>query len=288
MNRSMAMLADTQNGAAAPRGDRIVRARDGAALYVKDWGAGPPVLFVHSWAINADMWEYQMTPLAEQGRRVIAFDRRGHGRSQETAAGYDIDNLADDLGAVIEALDLTDLTLVGHSMGGPEAVRYLSRHGAGRVARLALVAPTTPRLRQSPDNPGGVPQAAFDQMRASWRQDRAKWLADNSRPFLAPETSQAMVDWLIGLMMQTSLKVWLDCNDTVVAGDFRRDLAALRLPVQVIHGDADVSAPLALTGQPTAALVPGARLIVYEGAPHGLFITHAERLNADLAAFVAG
>lgn len=266
----------------------FVETRDGTRLYVKDWGRGKPVVFVHSWALNADMWQYQMVDLVDRGHRCVAYDKRGHGRSSQPDTGYDYDRLADDLASVLEQLDLRDVTLVGHSMGGGEIVRHLSRHGASRVARIALLASTTPFVLKTADNPDGVDRAMFDFVRAAIRADFPRWLEENARPFVTPETSDAMLDWLKGLMLQCSLRAALECNVAVTETDLRADLRAITLPTLIIHGDADASAPLGLTGERSAKLIANARLEVYRGAPHGLFVTHRERLNADLHAFISG
>jgi len=172
---------------------RHVTARDGTALFTSDWGRGPEVVFVHSWGVQAQMWHYQASFLLERGYRTVSYDRRGHGRSDEPGAGYDYDSLADDLAAVIAGRDLHDVTLVGHSMGCGEIVRYLSRHGNGRVARVVLVAPSMPCLVKSPDNPDGVDESVFEGMRALWQRDYPKWLADNAPPFFTRETSAEMM-----------------------------------------------------------------------------------------------
>ncbi len=263
----------------------FIAAKDGTALYYKDWGAGRNVMFVSSWGMNSDMWQYQMTPMVSQGFRCVAYDRRGHGRSAQPAHGYDYDTLADDLGAVIEQLDLREVTLIGHSMAGGEIVRYLSRHGAGRISRTVLVAPSLPFLLKTPDNPDGVPKEAFDQVRAQLSTDYPKWLADNARPFFVASTSQAMMDWVMRLMTVASLKALLDCNAAFVETDFRAELPKISIPTLVIQGDKDASTPVDLTGRKTAKLIPGAELKVYEGAPHGLMFTHIDRFNRDLVAF---
>jgi pimeloyl-ACP methyl ester carboxylesterase len=263
----------------------FISAKDGTPLFYKDWGAGKPIVFVSSWGLNSDMWQYQMTPMVNQDLRCVAYDRRGHGRSAQPAHGYDYDTLADDLAAVIEQLDLRQVTLIGHSMAGGEIVRYLSRCGAGRVSRIVLVAPTTPFILKTPDNPDGVPREVFDHTRTEWAKDFPKWLADNVRPFFVADTSQAMMDWLMRLMTQTSLKAILDCNQAIVETDFRAELPKVNVPTLIIQGDKDVSAPLDLTGRKTAKLIPAAELKVYEGAPHGLMFTHIDRFNSDLIAF---
>jgi len=262
--------------------------RDGASLFYKDWGKGKPVVFVHGWALNSDMWQYQMIHLADQGLRCVAHDRRGHGRSSDPGQGYDYDTLADDLAAVIEGLGLREITLVGHSMGGGEVVRYLSRHGAKRVARAVLVAPSTPFILKTADNPDGVDKSVFESLRAMWSKDLPKWLAENARPFFTPETSTEMIQWGVRMCQQASLKALLDCNRADTETDFRAELPKITVPTLIIHGDKDVSTPLELTGRKTARLIPGSQLEVYEGAPHGLMFTHMDRLNRDLLAFIKG
>jgi pimeloyl-ACP methyl ester carboxylesterase len=234
-----------------------------------------------------EMWDYQMGALAEQGFRCIAFDRRGHGRSDVPPRGYDYDTFADDLATLIESLDLKQLTLISHSMGGGEVVRYLTRHGSQRVSRVVLISPTTPYLLQSADNPNGVPAANFEALRASWRKDYPRWIAENTAPFFVPETSPAMARWISGLLMRFPARVAIECNKAITATDLRNELRGVSVPALVIHGDRDVSAPLWLTGKPTAELIPGCRLEVYEGAPHGLLYTHMDRLHADILRFIA-
>ena len=263
----------------------LVTANDGTQLYCKDWGAGQPVVFISSWSANADMWQYQMAPMAAAGFRCVAYDRRGHGRSGQPSTGFDYTTLADDLAAVLDDRDLRGATLVGHSMAAGEIVRYLSRHGAGRIARIVLIAPTTPFVLQTPDNPDGVPNAIFEQTRAQLAADFPGWLADNADPFFVPETSPAMRSWVLSLSLQCSLIAALGCNHAFCETDFRTELPKISVPTLVIHGDKDASTPLELTGRKTANLIPGAELKVYEGAPHGLMFTHLERLNRDLIAF---
>ncbi len=273
------------NGTSALRRAPFIEAADGTRLFYRDWGRGKPVLFVHSWAINSDMWQYQMVELAGRSCRCIAYDRRGHGRSDDPGQGYDFDTLADDLATVIDELDLREVTLVGHSMSGGEIIRYLSRHGAERVARIVLLGPTLPFMTRTPDNPDGVERANFEAVRASWRKDFPKWIADNTAPFFLPETSPAMMRWLIDLIWQSSLQALIDCNVAATETDFRAELPAVTVPALILHGDKDASVPLAFSRR-AARLIPNCRLEVYEGAPHGLFITHMERVNRDLAAFI--
>lgn len=274
-------------GANAVRTPFIVTS-DGASLFYKDWGAGKPVVFVHSWATNSDLWQYQMIHLADQGLRCVAYDSRGHGRSSDPGRGYDYDTFADDLGAVIEQLKLREVTLVGHSMGCGMVVRYLSRHSDKRVARVALVSPSLPFLLKTEDNPDGVDKSVFERLRAGWSKDFPKWLADNARPFFTPETSPEMVQWGVRMCLQASLKALIDCNRADTETDFRAELPKITAPTLIIHGDKDMSTPLELTGRKTARLIPGSQLKVYEGAPHGLMFTHMDRFNRDLFAFIKG
>ena len=289
------MLGATGSAAStAPRQDKrrsgsgsYIRTRDGESLFYKDWGSGAPVVFLSAWALPSDMWDYQMVPLSGQGRRCVAYDRRGHGRSSRPGSGYDYDTLADDLATVLDQLDLQDVTLVGMSMAGGEMVRYVTRHGTRRVSRLVFVATAaTPFRTRTDDNPTGIPAEQLEYFRRSiLLHDYPKWLEDNRQPFFVPETTPQLQEWIRMLMLGTSLKAVVECNRSMAATDFRRELPRIKLPTLLIHGDKDVSAPLHLTGKPTAALIPGANMKVYEGAPHGLFATHMERLTSDIAAF---
>jgi len=263
-----------------------IRTPDGVGLFHRDWGDGPPVVFAASWSLPSDSWAYQMLALSEAGCRCVAYDRRGHGRSDDPGRGFDFDTLADDLAAVLEALDLRGATLVGFSMGTAEIVRYLTRHGTSRVARIALIGTTTPMLAHAADNPLGVDPALFEAFRReSLMRDFPGWIDDNMVPFVTPDTPPGLRNWVRDMALRTSGKALLACNRTLTQADFRVELPALTVPTLVIHGEHDMTCPLDLTGRPTAALVPGARLTVYEGAPHGLFLTHMARLNADLLAF---
>ncbi len=263
-----------------------VTAPDGTRLYVRCWGTGAPILFLSGWALSSDMWAYQMATLSERGFRCIAFDRRGHGRSDDPGRGYDYATLAGDVDAVLTALDIKGATVVAHSMSGGEIVSYLGRGGAaGRVARVLFLATTLPCLAAKPDNPAGVPAAAFDQMRQQFYRDFPQWLEGNSDAFVVPETSPLMRQWIRNIMLGTSLRAVIDLNRAMTAADLRADLRAMTIPALFIHGDKDASAPLALTGLPASRLPKASRLVVYEGAPHGLFVTHIDRLNRDIEAF---
>lgn len=266
-----------------------VTAADGTRLYVRSWGEGTPILFLSGWALSSEMWAYQMAALSERGFRCIAFDRRGHGRSDDPGKGYDYTTLAGDIDAVLTSLDVTGATVVAHSMSGGEILGYLGRKPSQRrVARVLFLATTLPCLMAKPDNPGGVPAAAFDQLRRQFYTDFPQWIDANSDPFVVPETSPLMRQWVKNIMLGTSLRAVIDLNRAMTAADFRADLSAIDLPTLFIHGDKDASAPLALTGQPASQLAKSSKLVVYEGAPHGLFLTHIPRLNADIEAFAKG
>ena len=267
---------------------RIVR-RDDVALHCYDEGAGPPVVFLASWSLPGTSWHRQVAALHAAGLRCVTYDRRGHGHTADPGHGYDFDTLADDLASVLDAFDLHGVTLVTFSAGSGEAVRYLTRHGTARIARLAMVAPTTPLLVHRDDNPDGVDPAVFEafietELRPDWRG----WLARNARPFGGLDVAQAELDEVVAQALQASPAALEGFYRALTTTDMRAELVALRLPVLVVQGELDLSSPPYLTGRPTAALVPGARLITYEGAPHGLPVSHPARLNADLLAFIGG
>jgi pimeloyl-ACP methyl ester carboxylesterase len=265
----------------------FVEARDGTNLFVRDWGQGKPLVFAAPWALNSDYWEYQMTPLSARGLRCVAYDRRGHGRSDEPAHGYDLDSLADDLAAVMDQADLRDVTLIGHSMGAAEVVRYLTRHGTRRVARLALIAPVTPFTLKTDDNPEGVPRESLEKSRTEFAADRPSKIAEAAAGFFGPKNSvsQPVVDWWTRQILQCSLKHLLTMHRAYTETDFRPEVRAITLPTLILHGDNDVSTSLDLTSRRTAALIHGSELKVYEGAAHGLAFTHQARMNHDLSVF---
>lgn len=266
-----------------------IRTRDGVTLFHRDWGSGPPVVFAASWSLPSDSWAYQMLPLSEAGLRCVAYDRRGHGRSEDPGRGYDLDTLADDLAAVMDTLDLRGATLVGFSMGCAEVVRYVARHGTARVARMVLIGTTTPLLARTPDNPEGVDPAVFEGFRRDWlMRDFPGWIDANMEPFVTPETPAGLRNWVRGMALGSSLQALAACHRTLTTADQRAELRRLDLPVRLIHGERDATSPLPLTATPTLALLPRARLSVYEGAPHGLFLTHRERLNAELLQVARG
>lgn len=267
-----------------------IEASDGTRLFYKDWGSGPPVVFVHAWSLQSAMWEYQVQAFLAAGYRCVSMDRRGHGRSDEPGAGYDIDTLADDLATLLERLDLREVTLIAHSMGTVEISRYLARHGQGRAARAAYVGAMTPCLLKTGDNPDGLDPGAEEATIAALSSDRPKWFADGAADYFATGTngswiSPALVDDAIRTILATPLEVQVACLRIVWETDVRADLRGIQIPTLVVHGDADASAPIELTGRPTAELLPRARLLVYEGAPHGIYVTEKDRLTRDLLAF---
>jgi len=254
---------------------------DGTKLFCRDWGDGPPVVFCHPWALNADIWEYQFTELSEQGLRCVAYDRRGHGRSEDPGRGYDFDTVAADLAAVIEQLDLHDVTLVGYSMGSGEVARYLSRHGPGRVARVLLVSPVAPAPRSA---------ATSESLVAALKKDRPAFMAGALPFFLGKESpvSPAMTQWVLDQFLRSSPKAIIEFTRNIATGDHRAHLSAMTMPTLIIQGDKDEVCPLELTGRKLAEAISGSELRIYEGAPHGIVLTHRDRFTADLLRFMGG
>lgn len=265
----------------------FVETGDGVQLFVRDWGEGAPVVFLAGWGLPSDCWGSVMTGLCGQGLRCVAYDRRGGGRSDDPGRGYDLDTLADDLAAVLETLDLSGVTLVAHSMGGAEVTRYLTRHGSDRVAKVVFVAPVTPCLGRRDDNPNGVDPANFVAIRAAVARDFTGWMDAAGQGFVTPGTAAGTMDWIKAMMARTSVLALVETNRAWTELDLRGEVAAIDRPVLVLQGDVDLSTPLPLTGAPTAALIEGAALKVYEGGPHGLMFTHVEQLVADVGAFAA-
>lgn len=271
----------------------FVTTDDGTQLYYKDWGKGQPVVFSHGWPLNADAWDDQMFFLASNGYRTIAHDRRGHGRSSQPWQGNDMDTYADDLAAVIEALDLRDIMLVGHSTGGGEVTRYIGRHGTSRVARAVLVGAIPPLMLRTVANPGGLPIDVFNGIRNGVASDRSQFYKDLSASFYganlpAAKVSQGVRDAFWFMSMQVGLKAAYDCIKVFSETDLTEDLKRIDVPTLIIHGDADQIVPIADSAYLSAKLVPNSTLKVYPGAPHGLATTHKDQLNADLLAFVRG
>jgi non-heme chloroperoxidase len=270
----------------------FIETADRTSLFVTDWGSGPPVVFTHAWGLRSDQWDYQVPALAAAGLRCVRYDRRGHGRSDRPATGYDLDTLADDLAAVIDHFDLHEATLICHSLGSKEVVRYLSRHGDSRIARIVLVAPTTPLLRRTADNPDGLDPALIETNYQVVAADIPKWCADfeAAGPYFgsSPGGSRGLVDWTIRMIVDTPLPVLLETLKLNADADMRAELQKIQVPALIVHGDQDASAPIGLTGRRTAGLIAGASLIVYPGAGHGLYASDHDALNADLLAFING
>jgi len=269
----------------------IIKTKDGTEIYYKDWGQGRPVVFSHGWPLNADAWDPQMLFLGQNGYRVIAHDRRGHGRSSQPWNGNDMDTYADDLAALVEALDLKDATLVGHSTGGGEVTRYIGRHGSGRVAGAVLIGAVPPLMLKTAKNPGGLPISVFDENRDAVFADRSQFFKDLSMPFYGynepgAKVSQGVRDsfWLQG--MQCSMKGAYDCIKAFSETDFTEDLKKIDVPTLILHGDADQIVPIGASALLSSKLVKNATLKVYPGAPHGMCTTRANEVNTDLLAFL--
>jgi non-heme chloroperoxidase len=271
-----------------------ITTKDGVDIYYKDWGPknGQPIVFSHGWPLSSDSWESQMFFLANHGYRVVAHDRRGHGRSSQPWDGNDMDHYADDLAAVIEALNLKNAVLFGFSTGGGEVARYVGRHGTKRVAKLGLISAVPPMMLKTADNPGGVPKDVFDGLRAGSEKDRSQLYLDiASGPFYSynrpgAKPSQGIINawWMQGMM--GGHKNTYDSIKAFSETDFREDLKKFDKPTLVIHGEDDQIVPIDVGGRASAKIVKNAKLITYPGAPHGLTDTHKDKVNADLLAFI--
>lgn len=286
MNTAIA-LADRAPGAFHSAPIDTVETPDGARLAVRDWGAGEPILFLSGWALPSDFWGPQMVAFVGRGYRCIAFDRRGHGRSSDPGFGYDHDTLADDIAAVIGALGLRRLTVVGHSMACGEIARYFARHGGRGIDRVVMIGAITPFLMRADDNLDGIDPVAAAPSGELLASDFPAWIAANTDPFFVTDTILETREWAQRLMLGTSMLAVVQLAQANFVTDFRDDLRRVDVPTLVVHGDLDVSAPLALTGARTAVLIPDAQFLVYEGAPHGLPLTHATRLREDMLIFMA-
>jgi non-heme chloroperoxidase len=274
-------------------GSGTIRTRDGTEIFFKDWGEGPVVTFSHGWPLNADAWDAQMLFLAQRGYRVIAHDRRGHGRSSQPSSGNDMDGYADDLAELIEALDLTGITMVGHSTDGGEVARYIGRHGTSRVAGAVLVGAVPPTLLETPANPNGLPKKVFDGLRSSLLADRSQFYREFAIPFYGANRpgariSQGVLDQFWLWSMQAGLKNAYDCIAAFSETDFTADLARFDVPTLVLHGEDDQIVPVNETARKSARLIAGAKGVYFPGAPHGITATHANEVNAELLAFLEG
>jgi len=264
---------------------------DGTQIYYKDWGDGPVVTFSHGWPLNADAWDGQMHFLARNGFRVIAHDRRGHGRSTQSSSGNDMNGYADDLAVLFNALDLKKVTMVGHSTGGGEVVRYIARHGSQRVAKAVLIGAVPPIMVKSPANPEGLPIEVFDGLRAGLAGDRSQFYKDFAIPFYGAnrqgaKVSQGVLDQFWLWAMQSGQKNAYECIKAFSETDFTEDLKKINVPTLVMHGEDDQIVPIQHSGKKSAQLVKGAKAIYYPGAPHGLTTTSQDKINADLLAFL--
>jgi pimeloyl-ACP methyl ester carboxylesterase len=276
-----AARADTQSSAQGKQIGRgpFISGTDGNWLFYRDWGQGKPIVFCHPWALNSDIWEYQLVALSEQGVRCVAYDRRGHGRSEDPGHGYDFGTLAADLAAVIEQLDLREVTLVGYSMGSAEAIHYISRYGKDRIARLVLTSPVAP-FRED--------RSMFDGLIAKLKKDRPAALTGGLPFFLGRDSqaSPAMTQWVLEQFLTSSPKAIIECTRNIAGTDHRALLGNLSIPVLIIQGDHDELALLERTRRMLAEAIPGSELRVYEGAPHGIALTHRDQFTRDLLGFV--
>ncbi|MGD0304447.1 MAG: alpha/beta hydrolase [Candidatus Acidiferrales bacterium] len=271
-----------------------IKTKDGVEIYYKDWGKGQPIVFSHGWPLSADDWDTQMLFFLNHGFRVIAHDRRGHGRSSQPGEGHDMDHYADDLAAVTSHLDLKDAIHIGHSTGGGEVTRYIGRHGEGRVAKAVLISSVPPLMVKTPANPGGLPKEVFDGLQAQLAANRAQFYMDlpsgpfygYNRPGAKPQ--QGVIDnwWRQGMM--GGAKAHYDGIVAFSQTDFTEDLKKFTVPTLVMHGDDDQIVPYADAGVLSAKLVKGAILKIYKGFPHGMPTTNADTINADLLAFCKG
>jgi non-heme chloroperoxidase len=298
-DRTETVAAQTSNSdvSAWPKPDSgenhmsTIQVKDGTAIYYKDWGKGPVVTFSHGWPLNSDAWDGQMLFLVQNGYRCVAVDRRGHGRSSQPSTGNDMDRYADDFAAVIEALDLKNATLIGHSTGGGEVARYVARHGSKRVAAAVLVAAVPPIMLKTAANPEGLPMEVFDAIRAGVANDRSQFYKDLAVQFYGANrpgarVSQGMLDQFWLWSMQAGALNSYECVKAFSETDFTEDLKKFDFPTLVLHGEDDQIVPVKDSARKSAKLVKGAQEIYYPGAPHGLTATHQDRVNADLLAFL--
>jgi non-heme chloroperoxidase len=270
-----------------------ITVKDGTQIYFKDWGTGQPIVFSHGWPLTADDWDGQLLFFGQRGYRVIAHDRRGHGRSSQTWDGNEMDTYSDDLAALFETLDLKNAIMVGHSTGGGEVARYLGRHGSKRVSKAVLMSAVPPLMLKTEKNPGGLPLSVFDGLRAELAANRAQFYKDITLPFYGYNRPGAKISegirehwWLQGML--GGIKAHYDCIKAFSETDFTEDLKKIDIPVLVMHGDDDQIVPIGAAGLESAKILKKATLKVYKGFPHGMPTTNADQINADLLAFFKG
>jgi non-heme chloroperoxidase len=271
--------------------DKYIETESNVKLYLKDYGEGKPVILIHGWPLSNEMWEYQIDALVENNFRVIAYDRRGFGKSSQPWNGYDYDTLADDLKAIIDQLDLKEVTLVGFSMGGGEVVRYFSRHGGKNVTKAILISSVTPHLLRTDSNPEGIPQEKYDATAEQIKDDRIGFLDSFGKTFfgvsfISKPISTPLLDYYRMLGSFASPRATLECAKSFSTTDFSREMASVNVPTLIIHGDEDKNVPIEITSEIAAKLIPDNIFIVYDGAPHGLFYIEKEKLNKDLIKFL--
>ncbi|MBI5762807.1 MAG: alpha/beta hydrolase [Planctomycetes bacterium] len=268
-----------------------IKLNDSTTIYYKDWGTGQPIVFSHGWPLTADAWDDQMLFFGQQGFRVIAHDRRGHGRSSQSWEGNEMDTYADDLGSLVAMLNVKDAIFVGHSTGGGEVARYIGRNGTKRVGKVVLIGAVTPLMLKTPGNPAGLSMDVFDGIRAGVQADRSQFFKDLTTPFYGAnrpgaKVSQGLRDsfWMQGMM--GGMKPQYDCIKAFSETDFTDDLKKIDKPTLLLHGDDDQIVPIAASAQRTAKLVKNAKLIVYKGGDHGMCATHKDKVNKDILEFI--
>jgi len=286
--------AETQASSITNKGDtnvNTVRTKDGAEIYYRDWGAGQPIVFSHGWPLSSEAWSGQMLFFAQQGYRVIAHDRRGHGRSTQTSAHNDMNTYADDLAAVMDQLDVKNAVLIGHSTGGGEVARYVGRHGTKRLAKVVLISAIPPLLLKTAANPGGIPMEVWDSFRASLAKDPSQFYRDFAVLFYGAnrpgaKVSQGLLDQIWLLSMQGGVQNIYECIKALSETDFTEDLKKFDVPTLLLHGEDDQVVPVADTAKKAAKLIRDVEAIYYPGAPHGLPASHFDQVNSDLLKFV--
>lgn len=290
-NNTNQSLRDSKFDIKQPSTDKYIETAPNVKLYVKDYGQGKPVILIHGWPLSNEMWEYQIDFLVQNNFRVIAYDRRGFGKSSQPWDGYDYDSLTDDLKQIIEQLELEDATLVGFSMGGGEVVRYFSRHAGKGVTKAALISSIIPFLLKTEDNPDGHPKEKNDATANAIKEDRIEFINTFGKTFFGVTIinrplSTSLLEYYNSLCAVASPRATLKCAESFSTTDFRNELSAVNVPTLIIHGDADRIVPIELTSKKASQLINDNTFIVYEGEPHGLFYTERDRLNADLLNFI--